>query len=125
MSYIYSEQDNLDITYFHDFHIKKILQAIGEFEKYLDGKINENNEIERVISKKYELNERQKQLIYYLMSDSEPSVSVLSHTTLHNISRQTGSKDLKILEKHGLINSKRSGKYIKYYPTELLLGKTR
>lgn len=121
MAYIYAEQDSYDITYFFDFHIKKVLQAIDEFEKYLDEKISENRQIERSISHSYELNERQKQLIYYLISDKEPSVSVSSHMVLHSITRQTASKDLRNLERRGLITSKRSGKYIKYYPSKKLL----
>ena len=121
MAYIYSEQDDLDITYFFDFHIKKILQAITEFELYLDGKISENSLVENNISKKFELNDRQKQLIYYLISDKDPSVSVSSHTILHNISRQTAHKDLKSLEDFNLITSIRKGKYIKYYPSHYLM----
>ncbi|MDC1205365.1 Fic family protein [Candidatus Pacebacteria bacterium] len=121
MAYIYSEQDELDVTYFFDFHIKKILQAINEFEEYLDEKIEENSQIEKNIGGKFNLNERQKQLIYYLVSDKNPSVSVSSHMTLHNISRQTASKDLGALEGHKLVIPKRSGKFIKYYPSKNLL----
>lgn len=121
MAYIYSEQDELDITYFFDFHIKKILQAINEFERYLDEKISENSLVEDNISKNYDLNDRQKQLIFYLISDKDPSVSVSSHATLHNISRQTAHKDLKSLVDFKLIESVRKGKYIKYYPSQYLL----
>jgi Fic family protein len=121
MAYIYSEQDEFDVTYFFDFNIKKILQAINEFEVYLDEKIGENNQIEKSISGKFDLNERQKQLVYYLISDKDPSVSVSSHMVLHNVSRQTASKDLSLLENYGLVTPKRSGKFIKYYPSKALL----
>ena len=124
MAYIYSEQDELDSTYFFDFHIKKILQAINEFEVYLDEKVKENNQIEKSITGKFNLNERQKQLIYYLISDRDPSVSVSSHMVLHSISRQTASKDLGMLENYKLITPKRSGKFIKYYPSDSLLLRT-
>lgn len=120
MAYIYTEQDDFDLTYFFDFHVKKIMQAITEFEGYLDEKVKESSEIEKTLSSKYELNDRQKQLIYYLVSDKNPSVSVSSHMTLHNVSRQTASKDLNTLEGYGLVDSKRSGKFIKYYPSEKL-----
>lgn len=124
MAYIYSEQDGLDLTYFYDFHMKKIMQAIKEFESYLDEKITENHLIEDSISKKFELNDRQKQLIYYLISDNDPSVSASSHMTLHNVSRQTAFKDLKNLEEMGIIKPRRSGKYIKYLPSAKLLKET-
>lgn len=125
MAYIYTEQDEFDLTYFFDFHIKKITHAIDEFELYLDNKIKENTEVESHISNKYSLNERQKQLVYYLISDKNPSVSVSSHMTLHNVSRQTASKDLNTLEQLGLVTSKRSGKFIKYYPASKILGELK
>ena len=121
MAYIYTEQDNLDFTYFYDFHTQKIIQAIEEFEQYIDTKVDEKRSIDDLLDKKFDLNDRQKQLIHYLISDVNPSASVTSHSLLQNISRQTAVRDLKFLEKKNLIYSKRSGKYIKYYPTEKLV----
>ena len=125
MAYIYAEQDELDITYFYDFQIKKILQAIDEFEKYLDTKVSENSVIEKKISKKYHFNDRQKQLVYYLISDTDPSVSISSHMTLHSITRQTATKDLKSLEEAGLIKAVKTGKFVKYYPSAKLLNDSK
>ena len=124
MAYIYSEQDNLDFTYFYDFHISKIIQAIKEFENYIDTKVDEKKSIDILLDKKFSLNDRQKQLIHYLISEASPSASVASHSLLHNISRQTATRDFKLLEKKNLIYSKRSGKYIKYFPTEKLIAET-
>lgn len=122
MAYIYTEQDELDMTYFYDFHIKKILQSIDEFERYLDTKVSENSVIEKKINLNHIYNDRQKQLIFYLIFDKEPSVSVSSHMTLHSVSRQTAHKDLKHLEDNGLILSRKLGKYVKYYPSPKLLS---
>lgn len=124
MAYIYTEQDNWDFTYFYDFHIQKILQAIEEFERYLDTKVDEKKLVDSSIDKKFELNDRQKQLIYYLISDTDPSASVASHALLHNISRQTAVRDLKYLESKKLVYTKRSGKYVKYFPSDKLLAET-
>lgn len=122
MAYIYTEQDNLDITYFYDFNIQKIIQAIGEFEQYLDTKLDENRIIDSSLDKSFDLNDRQKQLIHYLVSDRDPSLSITSYSILHSVTRQTAEKDLKYLEKNKLIYSKKSGKYVKYYPTEKLMA---
>ena len=125
MAYIYSEQDDFDVTYFCDFHIKKILQGIVEFEEYLDEKIDENKLVEKSVSIKYILNDRQKQLIYYLVSDDSPAVSVNTHTTLHGVTRQTAAKDFKELQNYGLIEPKRTGRIIRFYPTKKLLHEAR
>ena len=122
LAYIYSEQDNLDITYFYDFHIRKVLQAVEDFKIYLGSKIKENQEVDKIISKKVTLNERQKQLVHYFISDPNPSTTVSSHSTLNNISRQTAAKDLKVMEADKLLYAKREGKYVRYYPAKTLLG---
>ena len=122
LAYIYSEQDHLDVTYFYDFHLRKILQAIEEFQSYLKNKIKENKEIYKIISKKIGLNERQKQLVHYLVSDQNPSTTVTSHATVNNISRQTATKDLKGLALASLVVSKREGKYVRYYPSKTLIA---
>jgi len=120
LAYINSEQDNLDVTYFHDFHLRKILRSIEEFQSYLENKIKENKEVDEIISKKVVLNERQKQLIHYLISDQSPSTTVTSHATINSISRQTAAKDIKGLELAKLVFPKRDGKYIRYYPSDVL-----
>lgn len=120
LAYIYSEQDNFDITYFYDFHLRKILQAIEEFRLYINDKIKENKEIDKIISNTVVLNERQKQLIHYLVSDQNSSTTVTSHATINNISRQTAAKDLKQMESFNLFISKKEGKYIRYSSSEEL-----
>lgn len=121
MAYIYSEQDSLDITYFFDFHIRKIIQALNDFNEYVSRKILENREIDRILSKDMNLAERQKYLIHHLISENNTYTTVTSHSTLNNISRQTAAKDIKRLEKIGLIVGAREGKYIKYRATQKLL----
>lgn len=121
LAYIYSEQDNLDITYFYDFHIRKVLQAIKDFKSYLNLKIKENQEVDKIISKKVTLNERQKQLVHYFISDPNPSTTVSSHSTINNIARQTAAKDLKELESTNFLYSKKEGKYVRYYPSNKLI----
>lgn len=122
MAYIYSEQDSYDATYFFDFHIRKIMQALSDFNEYVSGKILENKEIDKIISKDMQLVDRQKYLIYYLVSENNSYITVTSHATLNSVSRQTAAKDIKQLEDIGLISGVREGKYIKYRATQKLLG---
>lgn len=120
MAYIYSEQDNNDITYFYDFHIKKIIAALEDFKVYLDKKINENKQVDKLIQQDLTLNERQKQLIHYFLSDEKPSTTISSYAILNAIARQTAARDLKELARTGLVASKRDGKYVRYHPTSKL-----
>lgn len=122
MAYIYSEQDSFDATYFFDFHIRKIMQALDDFNEYVSRKVVENKEIDRIISTGIHLVDRQKYLIHHLVSENNAYVTTTSHTTLNNISRQTAAKDIKQLEKVGLVAGIREGKYIKYHATKKLLS---
>lgn len=119
-AYIYSEQDNLDLTYFYDFHIHKVLQAISDFQNYINRKIDQNKQIDSIISADVVVNDRQKQLIHYFISDEKPSTTVSSYARINNISRQTSAKDLRELEVCSMIAAKREGKYIRFYPTDRL-----
>lgn len=120
MAYIYSEQDSYDLTYFFDYHMKKILQSMDEFDDYVQKQLNQNKKIKNMLSTKIVLNNRQKQLLFYFVTEVDATTTTSSYATLNTISRQTAAKDLKFLENEGLIESKREGKYIRYHATEKL-----
>jgi len=124
-SYIYAEQDNLDFTYFYDYNIKKIIKAIEEFTDFANRVINENKDIDAKL-KAYRANSRQKQLIHYLLADDSNHASILSHTRLNGISRQTAYRDLSDLEENDLVVTEKVGKTVRYYASDKLkeLAKT-
>ena len=121
MAYTYAEQDELDATYFYDYHIRKILQSIEEFDSYISRIVSENKKIDSVLKESIVLNERQKQLLYYLVSEgNEANVTIGSHQTLNNISRQTAYRDLKYLKTKELLTTKSVGKFTRYFPSDKL-----
>lgn len=122
MAYTYVEQDDFDLTYFYDYHIRKILQSIEEFDGYVSRITSENKKIDMVLKESIVLNERQKQLLYYLVSERDNAdVTIGSHQTLNNISRQTAYRDLKYLKSQGLLTIKNVGKFTHYFPSETLI----
>ncbi len=121
MAYIYSEQDDFDLTYFYDFHMRKLIQALDNFKAYLQRKIEQNKNVQNLFSAKYSLNPRQIQALHYLLVQGETSyVNPSSYEALCGISRTTAIKDLKTIELIGLVKSKKIGKYVRYYATNLL-----
>lgn len=121
MAYVYSEQDDLDLTYFYDFHIKKIMEALHNFEGYIKKKSGENTSIQNKLSKKFQLNDRQYELLRYLIVKEEGSyITPSSFIALYKVSRETANKDLKTLEKLNLVGKRRVGKYIRYFATKIL-----
>ena len=121
MSYIYSEQDNFDVTYFFDFHIRKIIQSLEDFDQYVTRKMQENREIDRIISENIKLSDRQKFLLHHLISEKNANTTATSYSTINNISRQTAAKDIEELVKLGFVTGSRDGKYVKYTATQKLI----
>jgi len=119
MAYIYSEQDSEDLTYFLDYNMRKVVQSISDFEDYVEKQIKQNKKVEKIINEKIILNERQKQLVFYFISDQRASTTT-SHSIVNNVARQTAAKDLKKLEDLDLIQTRREGKYVRYYATDKL-----
>ncbi|MGI8420043.1 MAG: Fic family protein [Candidatus Levyibacteriota bacterium] len=121
MAYVYSEQDDFDLTYFYDYHMRKIMLALEDFNIYVEKKIGENNQDEKILFSNIILNERQKEVLHYLMvRDGAAYTTPSIHQNLYNISRTTAIADLKDLEKKELIKGKKDGIYVKYYATDKL-----
>jgi Fic family protein len=117
-AYVYSEQDNLDLTYFIDYNIRKIELARREFEEYLDYQSKKNSQMRAISKSKYELNDRQIKLLQYLCDNPDGRTTNKAHMSINDISRMTAFNDLKYLEKHRFIFPKRVGKEVIYYGTE-------
>ena len=121
MAYIYSEQDDFDITYFYDFHMRKLMQALTNFKAYLERKTEEDRNLQSLFNSAFALNPRQIQALHYLLVQGEGAyVNPSSYEALCGISRTTAISDLKAIEKMKLVESKKIGKYVRYYGTTLL-----
>jgi Fic family protein len=117
-AYIYSEQDDLDLTYFIDYNIRKIKLAIKDFEEYFARKSKENLEMNKLSRAKYNLNERQIQLLQYFYGDKYEKTSFRIHMSIYQIAKRTAIKDLKDLEKLGFIVPEKRGRNVYYYATD-------
>ncbi|MCP4569421.1 MAG: Fic family protein [FCB group bacterium] len=109
-AYIYTEQDDNDLTYFVDYNLRKIKQAKKEFEVYAKRKQAENRKIFESAKMKHHLNDRQIQLLRYLYKNSEATTSINTHSKIYNITRPTARKDLEQLEKIGFLSSEKIGR---------------
>jgi Fic family protein len=121
-AYIYAEQDQNDLTYFLDFHLRKLQTSLLEFGTYVDKQKAENRLIEESLKDTIKINDRQKQLLYYLLSNPDVSSTELSHRTTNGIARNTARSDIKNLVKEGLLESQLDGKVLRYTPSDKLLG---
>lgn len=118
MSYIYAEQDDFDLTYFLDYNLRKIKQAMREFEVYFKTEQLVEKEMD-VYAKKYlNLNKRQNRLLLFFYKHPEERITLKIHMNTNQISKQTAVNDLRDLLKNGFLKSQRAGRNIYYLPTE-------
>lgn len=117
-AYVYSEQDDLDLTYFIDYNIRKIKIALESFIKYLEKESQKNKEMNKLSRSIYHFNRRQIQLLQYLCDNKKERTSATMHMNIYQISKVTAIKDLKKLKDLGFLLSQKKGRYVYYYPTE-------
>lgn len=118
MAYVYSEQDDNDMTYFVDYNVKKIKLALKDFKNYITKQSTGNIKMKKMGEIKYNLNTRQVQLLQYLHGDPDERTTLTIHMNINQIAKMTASKDLKDLVKKDFLISKKQGRNVYYYGTE-------
>lgn len=118
MAYLYSEQDDNDLTYFLDYNVRKIKQAVKEFKEYLDKQSQENIKMKKKSETTHNLNLRQIQLLQHLHGDKDERTSLTIHTNINQVTKATASKDLKDLVKKGFLSYAKQGRNVYYYGTD-------
>ncbi len=115
-SFLYSEKDEQDITYFLAFHLRAIHFAIEELRKYLTRKIEEIKDATSSLIRYPGLNYRQSALIYHALTHADTTYTIESHMNTYAITYETARTDLLSLEKKGLLEKFKKGKTF-YYVT--------
>jgi Fic family protein len=120
-AFIYTEQDDNDLTYFIDYNLAKIKQALSEFQNYVNRKSNEFKSMNRL--NKFQLNTRQISLLNYLIGDLDSRTTTGIHMNINSISRRTAEKDLKGLLIKKLLITEKIGRMVYYFPPKDLYEK--
>lgn len=117
-AYIYSEQDDFDLTYFIDYNIGKIKLAMADFERYME-KISQRNKQMNIKAKTaYDLNDRQIQLLQYYHENNDEYTTPTMHMNHYQISKITAIRDLQYLLRQGFVFVKKDKKKSCYLATD-------
>jgi Fic family protein len=121
-SYLLTETDNGDLTYFFIYHLGIIHRGIDGLIAYLGRKVQEAREVRRMLAgQEARFNSRQIGLLRNAMKDPTASYSVQSHTRSHRIGMESARKDLANLEEAGLLSRHRVGKKHVFTPVDGLV----
>jgi Fic family protein len=109
-SFMQTEADDRDTTYFLIYHLSVIHRAVDDLQKYLQKKTREVAEVENSIKRSLDFNHRQLSLLSDALRNPDRRYTFLSHATSHNVTHETSRRDLLALEQQGLLERRRGGR---------------
>ena len=101
-SYLETETDGGDVTYFALYQASVISRSIRELHAYLERKTTEQEKV-RLLRPVHDLNHRQRAIVEGALRDSTLVLTVQSHAASHQVSNPTARADLRVLEKLGYL----------------------
>jgi Fic family protein len=103
-SFLHSEQDEDDLTYFVIYQLAVIQRAITDLQDYLAAKVTEMKRLEESLAAlSRQFNYRQVALLQHAIKSPHVLYTVVSHAGSHDVVAQTARMDLQGLERQGLL----------------------
>ena len=109
-SFLLTETDENDLTYFIVAQAKVIRQAINELHAYIDRKTTELRKLESHLRALNLFNHRQVNLIRHALKHPYQTYTIESHQRSHGVAYQTARTDLLDLASEGILEQKKRGK---------------
>jgi Fic family protein len=115
-SFLYTESDDNDLTYFVLGQIKVIMKALEELVQYVKRKTKQVRVMEAELRGVEVLNHRQKALISHALRHPQHRYSIESHKRSHNVVYQTARSDLLNMVERGLLIKNKIGRRLYFSP---------
>jgi Fic family protein len=124
-SYLYTENDRGDVTYFVYYNLRVIVRAIKDLHGYLTKQQQKISEAAKLLRDNPNLNHRQQALIYHALEHPDFIYTIEQHKRTHHISYGTARSDLINLADSGYLELARQGKKMVFQPHGKLLEKLK
>ena len=121
-SYLYTEDDDSDLTYFVHYQLDVLLRALDDLDEYLAAKAREDQLLRRALQDPV-LNDRQARALESLAHEEELSFSAVEYANRFRVTAQTARNDLRALTARGLLAQFRSGHAYRWRATPQLVTK--
>ncbi len=102
-SYLYTESDDGDATYFILYQLEVIQRAIQELHAFVKRKSNEMRQTQDLLRRSVDLNYRQLALLTHALKHPDAEYTIQSHRVSHNVVYQTARTDLLDLARRRLL----------------------
>jgi Fic family protein len=119
-AFLESETDEGDTTYFILHQLELIERAIADLHGYLQRKVDEQREAERMLDQALDLNGRQLALLTHATKHPDHTYTFGGHAHSNRVTHETARSDLGRLAERGLLIRRRRGRaYIFEAPSDL------
>lgn len=115
-SFLYTETDDNDLTYFILYQLEVLRRAIDELHEFLARKTREIRAVERVLKPSVGLNHRQLALLGHALRHPDARYTIGSHQRSHDVVYQTARTDLHDLSDRALLDRRKIGRRYVYSP---------
>lgn len=113
-SFLYTETDENDLTYFLLAQLQVIRQAIKALYTYLDKKALEIQGIEKILQSHVSINHRQLALLGHALRHPGARYTIDTHKKTHRVTYQTARTDLLDLASRNLLVRTKTGRFFSF-----------
>jgi Fic family protein len=124
-AFMETETDGGDTTYFLIHQLEVIEKAIADLHLYLERKVTEVRDVERLLQDNASLNGRQLALLIDAVRRPTAIYSFDSHARSHRVSHETARSDLRALVQSGFLIPRRKGRKHLFEPVRDLPERLR
>jgi Fic family protein len=106
LAYLYTENDELDLTYFINYLMTCIDDSLDDLLEYLERKHTEQQDTKKLLDKINDLNFRQASILEEIMKEPNKYFAIREISGTYHIVYQTARSDLLYLTKKGYLTKK-------------------
>ncbi|QYZ78043.1 Fic family protein [Methanofollis formosanus] len=110
LAYLHTEYDEMDLTYFIQYHIGCIEEARKDLLAYIEKKQSEQNATKAIIKTIQTINQRQADILRQMMEHSDEFFTIREVSETHGVVYQTARTDLLGLAEKGYIRKEKRGR---------------
>lgn len=115
MSFLHTETDDNDLTYFLLYQLEVIRRSIEALHKFICKRTEQLKQLESLVQNLDTFNHRQRDLLSHAVRHPGHQYTIKAHQTLHNIVYETARTDLLELQQLGLFLVKKTGQKVGLY----------